>query len=405
MKNQTAKILLLLMMFLILSPLASMAAGSVQVISKTGGIFAGDPYYNSAKNAYTVDFVGQDVAVIKLQSWSAGFGEMLRERTVSAAADGFEYMIGNNFTCNTSYKAFYYNAGNVQIGSLQIVVGGLVDPTCDSGGAGETPPESGTCDMCELFKCPGWADYMAKLDGIAGKIPAAPNWGQVADTFRDSIAPQIKKDLADVIGRTETPTTPNYPGAPSKPSAPSKPGAPSQPGGLTGGLDAPTGQEAPGLDGFNSGDLKDAAPDIKQNEDPSGGFNIIDPIGSMPSQEDFIKNADGTEPVEKGQDPVEPKWQMPPDFTEPKYEMPTYDEPTFTEPKINDPNINYNNAPAPDGGTASPDYKEPTYTAPRIDYESMPTPSASGSSPEIQSQYDRAPTPNQGGESAPLPGG
>lgn len=288
-KNRTVKTILILCLLLAMSPLNTLAA--VQVIEKTGSIFAGDPYFNTEKNSYTVDFIGTEVAVIVLQSWTDGFGQMQIEKRVAAADDGYTYMVGNNFTCNSSYQAFYYNAANQQVGSLKLVITDLVDPICDSSGAGETPP---ACDSCAVFDCPGWDEYMAKLDGIKAAIPPPPDWNQIAGTFRDTIAPRIKEDMRDLLGTAPTP-----PAAPSPPvypdtTAPEAPTPPPALGGVDdGGRTAPTGQEAPGLGdaGFTAGDIQSEAPVIQEREDPTGGFSIMDPMGSLPTQEEFKQNA------------------------------------------------------------------------------------------------------------------
>lgn len=298
MNKKSYGLIALSLVFALLFPSFAMAA--VTVVDKSGSIFAGDPYYNSEKNSYTVDFSTNTVATIKLQSWSAGFGTMLRERVINAADDGYTYMIGNNFTCNTSYKAFYYSASGIQLGSLTLVVDSLVDPTCDSGGAGETPSDK-ECDACAVFECPGWDEYMAKLDGIKGAIPAPPDWDKVAGTFRDTIAPKIKQDLQDVLGTAPTPpsapTAPSIqePSVPSTPDLPSSdvPDAPAAPPKLDGvddgGIQAPTGKEAPGLgdSGFSSDDIKSSAPKIEERQDPTGGFTITDPMAGLPSQDEY----------------------------------------------------------------------------------------------------------------------
>lgn len=390
MNRKSYGLISLSLVIMLLLPSFALAAGSVQVIYKYGNIFAGDPYYDSAKNAYTVDFSTNTVASITLQSWSAGFAQMLRERTVNAADDGYTYMIGNNFTCNTSYQALYYDAAGNQIGSLRLVVGGLVDPSCDSGGAGETPTDK-ECDMCAIFECPGWDEYMAKLDSIKGAIPAAPNWNEVAGTFRDTIAPQIKKDLQDVLGSAPAPpSTPIGipPRAPSLPDA-STPNAPSAPPALGGvddnGLTAPTGQEAPGLgdSGFSSDDIKKGAPNIQERPDPTGGFKITDPIAGLPSQDEFTKNIpEGEKTVDPGDPITEPKFEEP-KYEMPKYQEPTFEMPTFDMPTIGGPNIDYDSAPSPSSGGSStpspPMPGEPTFTGPTINYDKAPMPSADGS--------------------------
>lgn len=367
----------------------SVLAASIQVISMEGGIFTGEPYFDAANNRYTVDFNNTQVASLKLQSWSSGFETMGTERTVSAAADGYEYMIGNNFTCNTSYKAFYYNGSGTQIGSLSIVITGIVDPLCDSGGAGNPPAEK--CDSCAIFECPGWDEYMGKLDGLKAAIPPPTDWQNVATIFRDTIAPRFKQDLQDVLGSAPSPMPVSKGQAPTKPTV-TAPTAPPSLGGVDdNGLEAPTGQEAPGLEDsvFSADDIKNGAPVIPERADPTGGFKFTDPVGSLPSQEDFIKNAPIEGPILFPSPPIGEESVDPGDtFTEP-----TFTEPTFTEPIIGD---------------------GPVIGGPDIDYESMPIPGNAPSAPtdptypppieEISGNYDIAPIPGADTGTAPIPG-
>ncbi|PAF20065.1 hypothetical protein CHH49_18130 [Terribacillus saccharophilus] len=154
----------------------------------------------------------------------------------------------------------------------------------DSGGS-SGGSDSGECDSCAVFTCPGWGQYMGKLEAIKDAIPPAPNWNSVADTFRDSIAPQVKADLQEVLGKA-----PNLPSEPDMPS----------------GLDdrdlrAPEGKEAAGLGGasFDKDDLKDGEK-IKENPDKSGGFDIMNPLENLPTD-----GPDG--PKVEGEAPKDPK--------------------------------------------------------------------------------------------------
>jgi hypothetical protein len=147
------KIIFLLFFFAFLFP--SVALGAVNVIEQTGSIFSGSPYLDSANNRYTVDFVGENVTKITLQSWNDDFSVMGNEVTVDAVADGYTHMVGNNFTCNVPYKAYYYDSANNQIGFMQLVVSGLTEPAlCDSGGSGAIPPPIEDCAsvVCECIE-------------------------------------------------------------------------------------------------------------------------------------------------------------------------------------------------------------------------------------------------------------
>lgn len=370
----------LILPFLLVASLffTSTVFAAVQVVEKNGSIFAGDPYFDSANNRYTIDFIGTNVASLKMQSYDEGFTTMKMEKTVNAIDDGYTYMTGNNFTCNLGYRVYYYNTAGTQIGYLSVVVDGLENPTCDSTSTGSTEPIPTGCDSCELFSCPGWDEYMGKIDDLKAAIPPPPNWSEVADIFRDSIAPRIKSDMADLIGTSPTPSLPNYPQAPSKPSAPGSLG-----GVDDGGISAPTGTEAPGLGDstFTGDDLKEAAPTIPERSDPTGGFDLItDPIGGLPSQDDFIKNApiEGEVPfpsMPTGEETVDPGDEI----TEPQISFPDID--------FDGPTIDYDTPPTPGGGTAAPTDPPSPIEEPSGNYDVAPIPGADGST---------APTPGQG---------
>lgn len=332
------RILFLSFCLLFLAPLQ--ALGAATVVSQTGNVIAGAPYFDSSNNRYTIDFVGTSVSKIVLQSWSDGFGSMGTEKTVIASDYGYTYMTGMNFTCNTSYKTFLYNSSNALVGTIDVVVSGLDRPSCTSDGSGMgEEPEEKTCDACAVFACPGWSEYMGQLEDIKNAIPPAPDW-------------------TAIIGETSTPSLPDMPNAPNFPSAPS------QPGGLDdGGFSAPEGGLPDGFgdSGFNSGDIKNGAPVIGENTDPTGGFEIGDPL-DLPSQEEFMDNAIGQEPVDSPDNPVEPIITFPnidyenapggdgSDFEEPTFEEPTFEDPTFEDLIINFPDIDYSQPPTSSGG-------------------------------------------------------
>lgn len=383
MKNKTVKSALLLVLAIFLFPLNAAAAG----------ITSGS--YNGSQDVY---YVYMDLTGVK--SFNVKHNPTGEQN--SYVNGGQQDYITLN--CNGSYTFTFYNSSNANMGSASVTASGIVSEpdVCKKNEPAPTEPAK-TCDSCAVLNCPGWGDYMGKLDGILGAIPPAPNWNQVAATFRDTITPKIKSDMADLIGVTQPPAKVNFPSAPNAPGGAPPPSAPSKPGALNdGGITAPTGQEAPGLgdSSFSSGDLKDSATPIQERPDPSGGFSIIDPLGSLPSQQEFMDNAPneqpfplpsppvGEESVDPGQDPVEP----------------TFTEPSFTDPVITSPDIDYGQAPAPGGGTTNPTYTEPTFTDPTIDYESMPTPTApGGASSEPTGNYNTAPIPSPYNDAPPMP--
>lgn len=193
-------------------------------------------------------------------------------------------------------------------------------PGTTSGGGGSN---SG-CDACEIFSCPGWGEYMQGLEDIKNAIPPAPNWQTVANTFKNTIVPAIILDLGDLLGN-----------APEPPNVPEAPSVPNQPSDLDDrDIQAPTGQEAAGLGDstFDSDDIKNGASVIQEREDPTGGgFEILDPVAGLPSQDEFMENlpneGEATLPGSPAEgDNVAP---MPGDTTD---EAPTPNDDTGTAP-------------------------------------------------------------------------
>ncbi|MFC5732170.1 hypothetical protein [Cytobacillus gottheilii] len=234
---------------------------------------------------------------------------------------------------------------------------GGTDP--DGGSGGDSG--SGSCDSCQVFECPGWDEYMGGLEDIKNAIPPAPNWKDVADTFRDSIAPKIKQDMADLLG-----------------SAPSKPAAPSLPSGVNDGgfkNSAPTGSEAPGLGDTDFGTIKDEAPVIEEVPDTTDGFEINNPIDTFPSQEEFLEN-------------------VPEDFDNP---APAAPEDNIGSPPT-PPDVGDGVAPIPDdssGNAPIPGDQGGTAPLPSDDGGNAPMPTDPG---------DSAPIPGDSDDTFPIPG-
>jgi len=263
--------------------------------------------------------------------------------------------------------------------------GGYPDGS-DSGGGDEGGSGGGSCMSCEeLFSCPGWNQYMGKVDDIIAKIPSPPNWQNVSDTFRDTIAPRIKSDMSDLLGK-----------------APSLPSIPSMPSGLdVGGIKEPEGKEANGLgdSSFGSDDIKNGAPKIPVREDPTDGFIIKDPIGELEDPPKLIPK----EPENKAPVPTEPENNAPiPEESEnvaptPKDDgakAPIPEQDSVTPPKPSDEAVT---APIPEQGNVSPPTpKDDGVTAPipKDDGFKVPIPSSGGGS---------YPIPSGGGMSFPIP--
>lgn len=68
------------------------------------------------------------------------------------------------------------------------------------GGEPENPNTA--CNGCQMIKdalaCPEWGQFMGEWGNvIRNNVPPAPNWNQVAETFRDTIVPAIGQQLVD----------------------------------------------------------------------------------------------------------------------------------------------------------------------------------------------------------------
>ncbi|MBM7543254.1 hypothetical protein [Amphibacillus cookii] len=221
-----------------------------------------------------------------------------------------------------------------------------------------------------IFNTPGWEDYMGRINDIIDAIPSPPNWGQVANTFRDSIVPRLINDTRDMLGY-----------------APSLPSEPSYPDTIRGGITEPRGNNAPGLDdaSFGVDDIRDGTP-IEVVEDDSGGFNIVDPIDNLPSQEEFKDN------IPKESD------MIPPDVPDVEGEAPA------------DPEEQENIAPSPDEieGTAPTPTEEENQAPgpPEENYNPTPTPGEDEgtTAPIPDDRENAAPTPDDNGFNAPIPG-
>ncbi|WP_051575096.1 hypothetical protein [Sporolactobacillus terrae] len=321
--------------------------------------------------------------------------------------------------------------------------GGGDDGGGDSGG---TTNITNNYNVNNYYEVPGWSAYMDKLDEILQAIPPAPNWGVVANTFRDSIVPAITSDFRDMLGSAPSPGTVPKGNVPSPGSAPSTPNVsvpdtPADPPELDDrGITEPTGQQADGLEdsAFTITDIKNEAPVIEERQDESGGFHILNPIDGLPSQEEFKQNKpnegtanlpeDPKDPDNYSPNPVEPENPAP---NKPKEEENTAPNPSESDNVAPKPSTSDNVAPKPSSGDnvapspsegdnyapaapteqenhspkpSSSDNVAPTPGGTSGGFDSFPKPSGwSGGAPKPTADNSTAPLPNQDSGDAPIP--
>ena len=219
-------------------------------------------------------------------------------------------------------------------------------------------PEPDTGDCGCVVDIPGWGDMMGKLDEIKSAIPPEPNWQQVANTMRDTIVPAFRDEMENMLGRAPEPLSPPIFNNP-----------------LEGGIDEPTGSLPGNFEesGFTANDLKADAEEIQFQEDQSGGFELLDPVGSLPTQEEFKQNI-----------PEEQDLQAPevPDVTGTAPEPPEQENIAPTPPDVT--------GTAPNPGNQENIAPEP--------------PDVTGTAPSPSEEDNIAPSPSEGDNVAPTPG-
>lgn len=347
------------------------SAYTVHELFDAQGVVDGSPYYDAASDSIILKVSARGSRAVYTSYTDSTFSTPAVTKTVYPSDYGWSYFQGLGFNCNVPYKGELYSETNVLLVRILITPSEIQNPACNSnpdGSIGGTDDK--VCDACALFACPGWDEYMGKLDEIKAAIPPAPDWPVVADIFRDSITPKIKSDLIEVLGRAPEP-----PPAPPAPNV-ALPEEPEELGGLTDrGIEKPEGEEAPGLEDatFTPEDIKNEAPVIEEKEDPTDGFTIDDPIEKLPSQEEFMQN----KPAE--------------------VEAPLPENPKEEENVAPVPTENTGAAPIPDdGGATAPTPDEGSNTA--------PLPSDGNNAAPVPSDGAIAPLPGDGGMLAPLPG-
>lgn len=401
----------IIILFLILIPQTVFAADTNYGYYGTTSSTASKPLYANSSNgdaAHWIDIsVGGSGTGYVVWGKNDGTGHLVEMSRSPVPADAVQ-------PPGSGAIAFWLESTG---GEIYATIGHTTNPnsltvyfTSGSSGGGDGGGSS-SCDACQIFSCPGWGEYMQGLQDIKNAIPPAPNWQAVANTFRDTIAPQIKSDMSSLLGW-----------APEPPSAPAAPATPPLLSDLDNhGLSAPTGQEDAGLGSstFDANDIKNSAPIIQERQDPTGGFSILDPIAALPSQDEFMKNKpnEGTATIPgnpKDDANIAPK-PAEGDNTAPK--PPESANPTPANPK-DDGNIapkppsSDNIAPKPpEGDNYAPSApKDDTNTAPKPQDTNFGSPGSPKDGGNIAPRpggtgggFDTAPIPKNDGSTAPLP--
>ncbi|AXM89724.1 hypothetical protein B379_11545 [Anoxybacillus ayderensis G10] len=332
----------------IYQPLFVSAAGEFQTIEvyDPQNLISTPLHYNPnyhGMDVILVYFSGTRIKKVRFSDYAdSSFSNPLNTKVKNASDYGWSYLSGFYFSCNRYYLAEFFGASDNMLVRIKVHVTGLVNPTCDSSSYGNYEDmggsDSNSCNACELFSCPGWSDYMGKLTEIRNAIPPAPNWNQVATIFRDTIVPQLVSDIGTLFG-----PAPNIPAEPAELSDLDTRGI---------GNKVPSMPES-GLDtsGFTKERIESEAPVIQERDDPTGGWDITDPISTLP---DFPSMPIPGETDPKGWDagkPTETDTQLP----IPKDQEGTPDTSNAPTPNQNNdtppsPGGNDNNAPTPNQG-------------------------------------------------------
>lgn len=178
-------------------------------------------------------------------------------------------------------------------------------PTDKPPNGSDDPTDGADCEGCKVFDCPGWNSNLQKLDEIRDAIPPPPNWNQVSQTFSDAIVPRLVNEtetmLSDLLGKAPEPPSP-------MPDLP--------PLNDHGFQNKKPDMQDSGVKGFDASDVKNGAPVIPFEDDPTGGFNLsVDPVNNLP---DVVPGGD---PGIYKRDPVEQPAAYPGKPKEPQIDM------------------------------------------------------------------------------------
>lgn len=204
-------------------------------------------------------------------------------------------------------------------------------PATDPPPATEEPPAEGGCELCKVFECPGFSEIV---------LPGFKQVGEelIGDTFAPPV-PDIPRpqmpNIFDVLNNVDERN-------PAKPTG-----------------DDGFGNE----DGFSANDVKQQAPTIPEQPDTTGGFDIVDPLDTLP--DDGSTAPRPTEQVIE-QDIPYPSQDEPTNAVEDDKSVPTPQDTTVDDTAAYPiPGADNASPPAPSGNATPPGYNDTaTYPTP-----------------------------------------
>lgn len=271
-------------------------------------------------------------------------------------------------TGTNAIKLISNDGGEIYLNYLKSTNPNAINVYFETGGSLPDDDVSDGSDSCDcVINVPGWGDMLGQLDDIKNAIPPAPNWQQVANTMRDTIVPSFISEMDSLLG-----------------SAPTPPSAPVFNNPVQADFDRPSGSLPINLDdsAFSANDIKQGATEIEFKEDQSGGFELLDPVGSLPSQEEFKENIP----------------------TEQELQAPTVPDVSGTAPEPPEQENIAPNPPQVTGTAPSPIESDNIAPSPTEGENVAPTPGdTNGTAPLPGDDSGTAPVPSDDLTTAPIP--
>lgn len=335
-----------IVLFFVAFVLFSDTSYAFTIIENTNPSAFTNPVYDAKRNRYISTWDKSIVKSNKLTSYSDGSYTVARTTKTFTGQDDPKWK-DFAFGCNTFYKMESFDGSGKVVGVLRFEATQIINPdpnACHSsgseedGGGGEVEMPA-PCDACAIFECPGWDLHLQKLDAIKNAIPPPPNWHSVSQIFSDAIVPRLVSEtrtmLSDLLGQAPSPP-PSLPDLPPLNDHDFESKMPDMP-------------DVPGLEGFTENDVKQGAPVIPFEDDPTGGFNLsVDPVNNLP---DVVPGGD---PGAYKRDPKELPAEYPGKPKEPQIDMGGAPKPGDTGGKPPNPGDTGGTPPKPGDGVQLP---------------------------------------------------